>query len=316
MSDFEEVGLYEILGVDDHNEDIKEIRKKYIKLVMKFHPDKNKNADPEILELIQKAWNILGNPKKREEYDIFLKNKENNIRSHDVLKNDFKKFQELDYTKFNLLGITKEEYIDKIKDQFNNLNKELDDKYSLQFNDKNNNLDDLIYQREQEDIEFTNDKIFDDNDQFNLAKFNSIFDKYNNKNNNKSLILSEPMAYEITQYASANLSSYDKLYDETNNTGNYYSLSNFGNELKINKDNIKNIKDADYTNNYKLSDLEKFNLNDNINNFLKNRESETNKLINMTYNDFNNNERMYKFLDDDNDKYTLDKDLIDKFKNI
>lgn len=311
------VGFYEILGVDNYDEDIKEIRKKYIKLVTKYHPDRNKNADPEIFELIQKAWNIIGNPKRREEYDYYLRNKENNIRSHDVLKDDFKRFMELDTTKFELLGITKDELYDKLKEDFNKANVELEEKHMIDFKDKenNNDLEDLIFQREQEEIEFSNEKLFEENQDFNLAKFNGVFDKYNKKsNNNNSLMVSQPMAYEVSQYANSDYMSYDKLYSDFNESSNYSSI-NLGEELKINKDNLQNIKEANYTNNFKLSENERSTLNNSFDDYLKKRELETKEINNMSYNDFKESDRSYRFLDDFDDKFTLDKENIEKIKN-
>ncbi len=61
---------YKILGVDK-NSDKKEIRKKYRKLARKYHPDLNKgNKDAEKrFKEVQEAYEVLSDPKKREQYD-------------------------------------------------------------------------------------------------------------------------------------------------------------------------------------------------------------------------------------------------------
>lgn len=65
---------YEILGVSkDCNHD--EIRKKYRKLAMQYHPDQNPDAPDaeEKFKEIAEAYGVLTDPKKRKEYDACLK---------------------------------------------------------------------------------------------------------------------------------------------------------------------------------------------------------------------------------------------------
>lgn len=67
--------FYEILGVSKTDDD-ETIKKAYRKLAMKYHPDRNQHLSKEELEKkesefkeIQKAYDTLGNPEKRKEYD-------------------------------------------------------------------------------------------------------------------------------------------------------------------------------------------------------------------------------------------------------
>ena len=60
---------YNVLGVSE-NADIKDIKKSYRELSLKWHPDKNK--DPEAITKIQsinEAYSTLGDEEKRRQYD-------------------------------------------------------------------------------------------------------------------------------------------------------------------------------------------------------------------------------------------------------
>ena len=63
---------YKILGVEKSTPDA-EIKKKYRKLAMKYHPDKTKGdkAMEEKFKKISEAYAVLSDPKKRKEYDTF-----------------------------------------------------------------------------------------------------------------------------------------------------------------------------------------------------------------------------------------------------
>ncbi len=63
---------YKILGVEK-NASAEEIKKKYRKLAMKYHPDKTKGdkASEEKFKQISEAYAVLSDPEKRKEYDTF-----------------------------------------------------------------------------------------------------------------------------------------------------------------------------------------------------------------------------------------------------
>ena len=63
---------YEVLEID-RGASKQEIKKAYRQMAFRHHPDRNMGnsyAAEEKFKLIQEAWSILGNPKKREEYDL------------------------------------------------------------------------------------------------------------------------------------------------------------------------------------------------------------------------------------------------------
>ncbi|MCD4788636.1 MAG: J domain-containing protein [Bacteroidales bacterium] len=61
---------YKILGVDK-NATQEEIKKKYRKLALKYHPDKNQNdkSAEEKFKVIAEAYEVIGNKEKRKKYD-------------------------------------------------------------------------------------------------------------------------------------------------------------------------------------------------------------------------------------------------------
>lgn len=62
---------YEVLGID-RSANEQEIKKAFRKLAMKYHPDRNKEADAEDkFKEINEAYEVLSNPESRQKYDQF-----------------------------------------------------------------------------------------------------------------------------------------------------------------------------------------------------------------------------------------------------
>ena len=67
------MNYYEVLGVK-RNSDIKEIKKAYRKLALKWHPDKNQDNKEEAtrkFKEITESYDTLGDENKRRNYDMF-----------------------------------------------------------------------------------------------------------------------------------------------------------------------------------------------------------------------------------------------------
>lgn len=70
---FNSQDLYEVLGVP-RNAELPQIKKAYKKLSLKHHPDKNPNNKEQAEEIFKKisyAYGILGDAKKRQNYDRY-----------------------------------------------------------------------------------------------------------------------------------------------------------------------------------------------------------------------------------------------------
>ena len=84
---------YRILEIKE-DADFSDIKKKYRKLAIKYHPDKNPGDDEAVKKFreITEAYEILGDEKKRKEYDNkrkFKNGQENNKNKNLKNKNNF-----------------------------------------------------------------------------------------------------------------------------------------------------------------------------------------------------------------------------------
>ncbi len=285
MTSKETVNYYDVFGLK-YDASIEEIRKKYNKLIIKYHPDKIKNKEDEgIFEIIQRAYEILSDDKKRQEYDFYL----NNIKSvsqvdHYSLKKDFDDYVMKYYTDTN-----KEKSQKNFLEQFNSLDEKhgisREDKSRLDADEISSRLDNLILEREQDEIEFSQNNIFTE---FDSSKFNSAYDLYKSADST-----------QITEYKDVKPFNFDNLASFGDNDTLYEGNSKFSNinifdkpKVNLSKDKIKNIKSSDYTENHNKLDIE---YNNEIEKRIKERELETSSLYNMGISEFNNDSNDYLF---------------------
>jgi len=289
------INFYEVLGVEP-TAPLKEIKKQYSKLVIKYHPDKTKDAfESTLFELIQRAYETLGNEKKRDEYDFFLKNIETSKNNDFIsLKSNYERYRDLEDTQ--------PKNTEETQIEFNKVFSDMDIKHGIDrslLDEKINEdvilnkLDDLLLQREQDEIEFSQNMIFT-KDNFEISKFNAAFDIY--KNHGEKQVVSHTGVRPFNFSGESGYSGLD-VYDKTYETDNYEGDSvcsnvNIGKVNKLDKEKIKNIAPVDYTikHNFKESNYE-----DELKKRLMERELETTQFQNMTYNDFNNEDKTFQF---------------------
>lgn len=81
--------LYDILGRIPRHATLKDIKTAYRELAKHYHPDKNPH-DPvgaaEKMTSLNEAYEILSNPKKREEYNEMLRKHDENLRRQEEAK--------------------------------------------------------------------------------------------------------------------------------------------------------------------------------------------------------------------------------------
>lgn len=81
-----EKSYYEILGVNKNTTNQQQIKKQYRKLAMQYHPDKNNNDKQAQLKFKQlsQAYEVLSDPQKKQQYDMFGKQGVNTSNINDI----------------------------------------------------------------------------------------------------------------------------------------------------------------------------------------------------------------------------------------
>lgn len=258
------VDLYDVLNLDS-TATKKDIKHAYRELVKKFHPDKP-GGDAEMFEFVTHAYEVLHNQESREQYDRLHKLSNESSTSHASLREQAKSY--LDAQDNDVSKKTKEQSSKEFAAAFDEMDKKHN--YKRGVDDDNldtkvakRRLDDMELAREQDDIEFSHDQIFD-NGQFSLAKFNAAFDAMHGGPTDLVPHEGAPAAWSApsgvggmgTNYSS--LDSHGELYVEDDDhlgvEGQNFSSINFPGSAdpkkKLSKRDIKKLKSADYTANH------------------------------------------------------------------
>ena len=256
---------YQVLGVSSKTP-LAEIKKKYLVLTQKYHPDKSKEDTSDLFQLIQRAWETLGNEEKRHQYDINFDVESKAVKSdHIGLKNSFVQHEEL----AKKTTKTKQEAMlefQKAMDDMNTLrgiDKKLINDNKIKdkpddIDDTNDLVENLILEREQDNIEYVPPKIEQlDGKGWNAKKFHQIFDDYK-KQNNMSNTTSIIKAQNLDSFSSsfAGFSNIDPS-DEFDGDDKCSSIKNFGptmKDVKLDTKKYNSIKEAEYVSNHNKKD--------------------------------------------------------------
>jgi len=172
--------FYEILELNE-DASVDQIRKGYLRLAKKYHPDQGGNS--EMFELISKAYECLSKPEFKKNYDLEFNNMKDDEYKN-KLNIDYLKYEFDDFKKKNDKMLSNSE-IDNIYNNFfknNNIQKD----NSFKTNDFINKITDIKTEREMNEIEFTDDyykNIIEKND----INVNDLFE-FIKQNNNQQLI--------------------------------------------------------------------------------------------------------------------------------
>lgn len=294
------------------------IRKAYNKKAKLCHPDKNPGNKEyaQLFELFTTAYDIIKDEKLRNEYNN--KKKIESLSSSDFLK--LKKNTQ-DYME----SIDYKPATDQQKISFKEKMKELDIKHGydssiekapISSQDAKKLMTEMYQKRSVQDVQYKPMKIFEEGECFNPEKFNAAFDIVH-KAENTSLITHNGIPSAWNDMGSlVNYSQFDKLdnlyveeQDRHDISKQNYSNLDFSEQIrKLSKEDVKNLKGADYVKGHnKLDDDYYKNMKDKLNN----RKILTSEIENMKYNDFKRDDTAgYGIFDqlglNFNDRLTLD----------
>ena len=266
-----EFNPYEVLNLEkDCTKN--DIKKKYKKLILKFHPDKNKEVDNAdlIFNIVNQSYNIL--IKNKDSYDNYLlnktksknyldlkenfKNEKNNTNNINKINNEYKKENEKEGSY---------EYKEMMLNKKHNFNPEILNKESsipLNSDDLKDKINELIENR-------NNIKICQDLEHDNILKskekFNSNFENINHNKKNEEL-------NKLSVYQGNNTNT--EIYSELNMISELYQDSNVENE-----DYFSNLDEAFKIQNINMNDNNK---KENLEDRIKQYENQTDLYMNQS----------------------------------
>lgn len=165
---------YKILGVP-RNASLSEIKKRYYKLVKKYHPDRN-NGDDKKITIVTKAYNILSDPSMRAEFDS------NYTAGHTDLRDAYKNYEsyQVKHSDVSVKGSFS-------KGDLESFNKQFEERRQKDPNDRGYG-DDMVERIRKEDVDVSGGSRRDridapknlfGNGQFDPKLFNRMFEHMN-----------------------------------------------------------------------------------------------------------------------------------------
>jgi len=256
----EDENYYSALGLDE-NCTTSDIRLAHSKMIKKYHPDKcrsnkytdeQKKENEEIFEYIQEAYEHL--IKKHGQTKTKKKNNKNVHEKHLRLKKEHGKFLKEQEKK----EISKEDAKNEFKKMFQDVDEKIDykrdkEKKAISDDSIKKKIKYLKYQREEDDIEATCPKLFDDNS-FDNDRFQALYDNTYKQKHEDTAIDVIPKAFsmsgEISQSIFASVDDYsDPTYisDSLDNKCQLIDFKNSINEKDLKKKDANCVKPASYT---------------------------------------------------------------------
>jgi len=266
-----EIDLYEILNVNK-DDNIKIIKKKYKKMVLKVHPDKP-TGDKDIYELVNLSYSVLKNDKLRNIYDSERSKILQNTASFVDLKNYHNK------TKVKSIPTS----IDDAKKEYSNLESMYNEKHGFD-NENIGPISQSEMMKRLNNLNF-NRKDFIKNTKSKIKKVNLSNNDFNDKFL-KDGIIDESFSNEIMAYNDSTNSSiigysginnFDLYNGNGADTSNYSSIdSAFTSKLPGNVSN-------NYNTHNNVTDKDRSTIKDRM----KDYNNATNNIKNMKINDYN-----------------------------
>ena len=276
--------LYMILGLTCdvcNKENCDEIiRSAYLKKAKLCHPDKHPGRKDveEVFELLTNAYDILKDESQRTAYNYKLKLTKKISGGFLKLKKNFS-----DVPIFNQNHeITNEQhnlFQQKMKqlDEMNGFNRSESAMGQIPVNDARKKLNNLNKKRINQEEIYKPEKLFDEDD-FNLKKFNAIFDHIK-KNNEESTMVKHQVPREWNWENDRNFSSFENSFDDP---------------VKISKNDVLNLSEATYVSNHNNLEEDYYK---NIKSKLRERKFDSEVFDKMTVGEFKTDTAGYGFLD-------------------
>tara|TARA_Y100000780_G_scaffold232524_1_gene265146 strand:- start:291 stop:1286 length:996 start_codon:yes stop_codon:yes gene_type:complete len=287
------VNWYDVLNVEQDCTQ-EEIKKSYRKLVLKYHPDQP-DGDADLFELINDAYQIIGNSKNRKDYDEAYNITTASQMDHQSLKSNFENYktgmktdvlaEDKDTAKINFQKDFEE--FDAKHGYNRNIEKEVMDKDEVK-----NMVMDLEQTRKDDDIETLPQELFSQG-AFDPAKFNEAWDKMNkgplemiHHEGNPDAFIGGDASYTSLE------SGYDKLYDDGEIESDSFGPVKFNPSMSKKKLTSKDIEKMTGASYYNKHDKLDENYSKTLEEKMRERELEGNKFSKMSVTDFSQDTSM------------------------
>lgn len=304
------ISYYDVLGVSP-NATLADIKKHFRKLVIKYHPDNKEYGDATLFALAARAYECLSDEQKREDYDrmmaIEAKSRKNDFFNQKKAYEEFLKSQEeeanpqaIEYAKqrfaIEFQNMDKKRGFDRTKY----------DEQPISSSDALKRMRDIELEREQEELGFIQENLFDNGQKFDHEKFHALFEmKYKNNSNKNDQLMKHGNPSAFNMGIGSSFVPYetneggDTLFgedDDEQENSLYGNFNNFGQNINVTKEDMRNLtnyKSSFNTHNEKSSDYKS-----EIERKLRERELEDKRYNERKINDFDTDKKMggYGFL--------------------